>query len=132
MDSIEHLWDQQGWGIWAVEVPGVADLVGYTGLMIPDFDAPFMPCVEIGWRLAKQYWGNGYAPEAAAEALRCAFGPIGLSEVVSMTSTTNAASQRVMQKIGMSRDPQDDFDHPKLPDGHRLRRHVLYRIQSPS
>lgn len=130
VDRFDALWDEQGWGLWAIEVPGVADFVGFTGLMIPTFEAPFMPCVEIGWRLDKQHWGKGYAPEAASEVLACAFGPIGLAEVVSFTSTTNLASQRVMQKIGMTRDPAEDFDHPNVESGHVVERHVLYRIQA--
>jgi RimJ/RimL family protein N-acetyltransferase len=92
------------------------------------FDAPFTPTVEIGWRLARAHWGHGLATEAARAVLDYAFGPHDLDEIVSFTSTTNLRSQRVMQKIGMHHDPAEDFDHPGLPEGHRLRRHVLYRL----
>jgi RimJ/RimL family protein N-acetyltransferase len=121
---------RQGWGLWAVEVPGRADFIGFIGLSEPHFEAHFTPAVEIGWRLARAHWGRGYAPEGAAACLRFAFDELGLDEVVSFTSTTNLASQRVMQKLGMVRDPADDFDHPSLPEGHQLRRHVLYRLSA--
>jgi RimJ/RimL family protein N-acetyltransferase len=115
-----------GWGLWAVEVRETGEFIGFTGLSIPTFEAPFLPGVEIGWRLAKGAWGNGYATEAARAALDFGFGPAGLSEILSFTATTNLPSQRVMQKIGMTY--AEDFDHPRLPAGHRLQRHVLYRI----
>ncbi len=115
-----------GWGLWAVEVRETGEFIGFTGLSVPTFEAPFLPGVEIGWRLAKGAWGNGYATEAARAALDFGFGPAGLSEILSFTATTNLPSQRVMQKIGMTH--AEDFDHPRLPAGHRLQRHVLYRI----
>ena len=115
-----------GWGLWAVEVRETGEFIGFTGLSIPSFEAPFLPGVEIGWRLAKGAWGNGYATEAALAALDFGFGPAGLTEILSFTATTNLPSQRVMQKIGMTH--AEDFDHPRLPAGHRLQRHVLYRI----
>src|SRR3546814_16735290 len=87
------------------------------------------PCVEVGWRLARPFWGRGYASEGAREALRFGFADFGLPEIVSFTATTNRRSQAVMQRLGMTRDPADDFDQPKLPPGHRLRRHVLYRLR---
>jgi ribosomal-protein-alanine N-acetyltransferase len=121
---------EHGFGLWAVEVPGVAPFAGFTGLSVPRFEAHFMPCVEIGWRLAREHWGRGYASEAARAALAHGFGPLGLAEVVSFTAVANARSRRVMEKLGMSHDPADDFDHPALPPGHRLRRHVLYRIRA--
>jgi len=117
-----------GWGLWAVEVRETGEFIGFTGLSVPTFEAPFLPGVEIGWRLAKGAWGNGYATEAARAALDFGFGPAGLSEILSFTATTNLPSQRVMQKIGMTHDEANDFDHPRLPAGHRLQRHVLYRI----
>ena len=92
------------------------------------FEADFTPGAEIGWRLAASCWGNGYAPEAARAALSFGFDEIGLDEILSFTSVLNLKSQRVMQKIGMTTDPAEDFDHPNVPKGHRLRRHVLYRI----
>ncbi|NOL44439.1 GNAT family N-acetyltransferase [Kribbella sandramycini] len=118
----------QGWGLWAVEVRETGEFIGFTGLAVPRFDAPFLPGVEIGWRLAKAAWGNGYATEAARAALGYGFGPAGMTEILSFTATTNLPSQRVMQKIGMTRDEAGDFDHPRIPPGHRLQRHVLYRI----
>jgi RimJ/RimL family protein N-acetyltransferase len=125
---IRALHDERGFGLWAVEVPGVAAFIGFIGLQVPSFEAHFTPCVEVGWRLAHDHWGLGYAPEGARACLAAAFGDLGLAEVVSMTTLDNERSQRVMQKLGMRRDEADDFDHPALPEGHPLRRHVLYRI----
>ncbi|MEI8411298.1 MULTISPECIES: GNAT family N-acetyltransferase [unclassified Kribbella] len=120
--------DERGWGLWAVEVRETGRFIGFTGLSVPSFEAHFMPAVEIGWRLAKEAWGNGYASEAARAALAHGFGPAGLEEIVSFTATTNLPSQRVMQRIGMTHDEAGDFDHPRLEAGHRLQRHVFYRI----
>jgi RimJ/RimL family protein N-acetyltransferase len=117
-----------GYGLWALEVIETGRFIGFTGLAPIAFEAHFSPATEIGWRLAKGAWGNGYATEAARASLAHAFGPAGLAELVSMTATTNRPSQRVMERIGMTRDPADDFDHPRLEPGHRLQRHVLYRI----
>lgn len=124
--------DDRGWGLWAVEVTATGDFAGFVGLNPATFVAPFTPAVEIGWRLGRPFWGQGIASEAARAVLEHAFGPLGLVEVVSFTTTTNLASQRVMQRIGMGRDPADDFDHPAIPEGHLLRRHVLYRIARPA
>lgn len=118
--------EERGWGLWALEVRETGEFIGFTGLSVPSFDAHFMPAVEIGWRLVKDAWGNGYASEAARAALEHGFGPAGLDEIVSFTAIPNVPSQRVMQRIGMVQD--GEFDHPRLPDGHRLQRHVLYRI----
>jgi RimJ/RimL family protein N-acetyltransferase len=96
---------------------------------VPGFEAPFMPAVEIGWRFAAHAWGNGYATEAASAVLAHAFDELGLDALVSMTAVQNEPSRRVMERIGMTRDPVDDFDHPSIPEGHPLRRHVLYRIR---
>ena len=120
---------EQGFGLWAVEAPGVAPFVGFTGLAVPRFEAHFTPCVEIGWRLAREHWGRGYAPEAARAALAHGLEPLRLDEIVSFTAAGNVRSRRVMEKLGMTHDPADDFDHPSLAPGHRLRRHVLYRIR---
>jgi ribosomal-protein-alanine N-acetyltransferase len=111
-------------------VERVADgvLLGFTGLARPSFEAPFTPAVEIGWRLAAHAWGQGYATEAARAALAFGFATVGLEEIVSFTVPANERSRRVMERIGMTHDPRDDFDHPKLPPGHPLRRHVLYRL----
>jgi ribosomal-protein-alanine N-acetyltransferase len=111
---------ERGWGLWAVDAGG--GFIGFVGLNEPRF----RPGVEIGWRLARAAWGHGYATEAAEAVLAFAFDEIGLDEVISFTSTTNVRSQRVMERIGMTRDPADDFDHPNVTD-ERLRRHVLYR-----
>jgi RimJ/RimL family protein N-acetyltransferase len=123
--------ENRGWGLWAVEVPSGPDpgvpFIGYVGLSIPSFEAPFTPCVEIGWRLAKEYWGRGYASEAAAASLRFAFEKLTLQQIVSFTVPLNKRSMRVMERIGMTRDPAGDFEHPKLPPEHPLRAHVLFR-----
>ncbi|HEX5206971.1 MAG TPA: GNAT family N-acetyltransferase [Steroidobacteraceae bacterium] len=120
--------DRHGFGLWAVEVVGTADFAGFVGLAIPGFEAHFTPCVEIGWRLAFEHWGRGYATEAARAALDCGFERLGLEEIVAFTVPGNWRSRRVMERIGMRRSAADDFDHPRLPPGHPLRRHVLYRV----
>jgi RimJ/RimL family protein N-acetyltransferase len=125
---IEAHFEKHGFGLWAVEVVGVAPFAGFIGLSHPRFEAPFTPCVEIGWRLAAPHWGYGYATEGARAALAFAFETLGLAEIVSFTAAVNLRSRRVMEKLGMTHDPSDDFDHPLLPEGHWLRRHVLYRI----
>ncbi len=122
---------ETGLYLWAVEVPGWQPFIGFVGLSAPTFDTAFTPCVEVGWRLARTAWGQGYATEAARTAVADGFGRLRLDEIVSFTTTTNLPSQRVMQRLGMTRDPADDFDHPNLPPGHRLRRHVLYRLGRP-
>jgi RimJ/RimL family protein N-acetyltransferase len=125
---IRNHFEQHGYGLWAVEVPELAPFIGFVGLSVPSFDAHFTPCVEIGWRLAYEHWGCGYASEAAAAVLEFGFGALGLEEIVSFTTTTNQRSRHVMERIGMTHAPEDDFDHPSLAEGHALRRHVLYRI----
>ena len=121
-----------GFGVWALEAPGVAPLIGYTGLQRVGFDAPFVPAVEIGWRLAPEFWSRGYATEAAREALRIGFEELNLDQIVSFTVLANGPSWSVMERLGMTRDPAEDFDHPRLPVGHALRRHVLYRMKRAS
>ena len=116
-------------GLWAVEVPGVAEFIGFVGLCVPRFEAHFTPCVGIGWRLARDHWGYGYASEAARAALSFGFRDRSLEEIVSFTVPANQRSRAVMERIGMTRSPDDDFDHPALPEGHPLRRHVLYRAR---
>jgi RimJ/RimL family protein N-acetyltransferase len=124
-DRVETGFSERGWGLWAVEVERC--FVGFTGLSVPTFEADFLPAVEVGWRFARSAWGNGYATEAAKASLRYGFEELGLEQVISFTATTNFASERVMQRIGMVR--TGEFDHPVLPEGHRLRRHVLYRAR---
>jgi RimJ/RimL family protein N-acetyltransferase len=128
--SCEAHFARHGFGPWAVEAPGVAAFIGFVGLDVPGFEAHFTPCVEVGWRLAAEHWGHGYATEAALASVRYAFDVVGLAELVSFTTPENVRSQAVMQRIGMTRDPEDDFDHPHLPPGHRLSRHVMYRLQN--
>jgi RimJ/RimL family protein N-acetyltransferase len=130
-DAIEAQMSARGFGLWALEIPGVAPFAGFVGLSVPAFEAPFTPCVEIGWRLAAAQWRRGYATEAARAALVHAWDVIGLDEVVSFTTAGNARSRAVMTRLGMRYDPADDFDHPRLAAGHALRPHVLYRIARP-
>jgi RimJ/RimL family protein N-acetyltransferase len=128
VDRIAAGFAERGFGFWAVEVVGVTPFAGFIGLSVPRFTAHFTPCVEIGWRLAQPYWGRGYASEGARAVLRCAFEAAALPEIVAFTVPTNLRSRRVMEKLGMTRNPADDFDHPTVAAGHPLRRHVLYRI----
>src|ERR1044072_2089909 len=118
IDAIGTEFGEHGFGLWAIEVPGVAPFVGFAGLAVPRFSAHFMPCVEVGWRLAFAHWGRGYATEAARLALGYGFGALALAEIVSFTSATNHRSRAVMERLGMHRDPADDFEYPSLPDGH--------------
>jgi RimJ/RimL family protein N-acetyltransferase len=120
--------DEHGFGLWAVEVVDTGAFIGFTGLAVPTFDADFTPAVEVGWRLAREAWGYGYATEAARAALAVGFATFDLDEIVSFTSVPNTRSQAVMVRLGMTHDPADDFDHPKMAPGHRLERHVLYRL----
>jgi ribosomal-protein-alanine N-acetyltransferase len=127
--------DERGYGLFAVEVADGEPFVGFVGLHAFTLDEPsplpFAPGVEVGWRLAADAWGRGYAPEAARACLAFGFDQIGFDEIVSFTSVVNERSQTVMHKIGMRRNPTDDFEHPRVPAGHLLRPHVLYRIQRP-
>lgn len=128
-DRIEGHFRQHGFGLCAVEDRSDGSFIGFIGLSVPTFHAPFTPCVEVGWRLAAEYWGQGLATEGAREIARHGFETLGLDELVSFTVPTNTKSRRVMEKLGMAHDPSDDFDHPRLPEGHPLRRHVLYRLR---
>jgi len=128
VDTILDRWARGRPSLWAVEVPGRDPFIGFVGLLEPSFHAQFTPCVEIGWRLGAAHWGHGYAPEGARAALEFGFEVLGLDEIVSFTSASNVRSRRVMEKIGMTHDPADDFDHPKVPLDHPLNRHVLYRL----
>jgi RimJ/RimL family protein N-acetyltransferase len=129
VDRIEAGFESRGFGIWAVEAREGGELLGFTGLAVPSFEAPFMPAVEVGWRLARPAWGHGYATEGARAALEFGFGEAGLEEIVSLTTLGNLRSWAVMERLGMRRDPADDFEHPALAEGDPLRRHVLYRLR---
>ena len=118
---------EQGWGMWAVEVLDSGRFAGFVGLNRPTFEAHFMPAVEVGWRLAREQWGLGYATEGARAAVEFGFRELGLDEIVAIAVPSNARSLRVMEKLGMTHDPADDFDHPRVPEG-PLRRHALYRL----
>ena len=149
--SLQKSIGERGWGFWAVEVRGVSSFIGFVGLAVPRMTAHFTspiaksrlrrflpaserrdfhvaPCVEIGWRLAPEFWGRGYATEAANASLRYGFEQLILKEIVAFTVPLNERSRAVMKRIGMTHDPADDFDHPHLPVGDPLRRHVLYRM----
>lgn len=128
VDRIERHFDEHGYGWWALHLRTTGEFIGCTGLVHQTFDAPFTPAVEVGWRLRRSAWGHGYATEAARAALDLGFGRLGLREIVSMTTPANTRSRKVMVRLGMTRDPADDFDHPNVPGDSPLRRHVLYRI----
>jgi RimJ/RimL family protein N-acetyltransferase len=125
-DRAEAGIDKNGFGFWAVEIPGDAPFAGFIGLNSPTFETHFTPCIEIGWRLARPFWGRGYATEGAAAALDFGFTKLALEEIVSFAVVDNARSVAVMRRIGMTY--SEEFDHPGLEQGHRLRRHALYRI----
>ncbi len=130
-DSMAHIQDhfqQHGFGLWALEVIGGVPFIGFVGLSVPPFDAPFMPCVELGYRLAFEHWGRGYASEGSRAVLEYGFTTLGLREIVAFTTASHQRSRRVMERLGMTRNPEDDFDHPNIAAGHPLRRHVLYRL----
>jgi RimJ/RimL family protein N-acetyltransferase len=131
-DRIEAGFRALGYGLWAVELPGEAEFIGFVGLTLHDFEAHFTPAVEVGWRLERSYWGRGFASEAARAAMADGFDRAALDEIVSFTVPANVRSVRVMQRLGMTHDPADDFDHPRFAVGHRLRRHVLYRMRRAS
>jgi 3-dehydroquinate dehydratase/shikimate dehydrogenase len=121
--------ERHGFGLWAVVNKATGEFAGYIGLAVPAFEAHFTPCVEIGWRLAAHFWNRGLATEGAAYVLGFAFETLRLDEIVSFTTGTNLPSRRVMEKLGMVYDRNGDFDHPGIPAGHPLRRHVLYRVR---
>jgi RimJ/RimL family protein N-acetyltransferase len=128
VDRVEAHFEKYGFGLWAAELRATQEFIGFVGLSIPRFQAAFTPCVEIGWRLAPSFWGSGLATEGAKAVACHAFAFLKMHELVSFTVPSNIRSRRVMEKLGMSSDPAEDFDHPKLPEGHALRRHVLYRL----
>lgn len=126
---IQQHFDDHGFGLWAVEIPHLTPFAGFIGLSTPRFEAHFTPCTEIGWRLAAEYWGRGFATEGARAVLDCAFRTLHLAEVVSMTAQCNHRSRKVMERIGMTSTSDDDFHHPLIPQGDRLSHHVLYRAR---
>jgi ribosomal-protein-alanine N-acetyltransferase len=127
VDRIEEHFAERGWGPWAAELRATGEFIGFIGLNVPTFKAHFTPCVEIGWRLGAEHWGTGLATEGARAVNDHGFSSLRLPAVVSFTPAQNRRSRRVMEKLGMTRNPADDFDHPGLAEGHLLRRHVLYR-----
>ena len=130
-DRIEEHFRSNGFGLYAAELQTDGRFIGYVGLHTPSFQAHFTPCIEIGWRLASDVWGRGLATEGAHAVVRYGFQQLRLGEIVSFTVPANQRSIRIMQKLGMTRDPADDFEHPNLPADHPLRGHVLYRLRPP-
>ena len=122
-ESIQTRTRKQGFGLLALEIPGVTDFAGFVGLNVPSFDSSL---VEIGWRLHKNCWGHGFATEAAATVLEVGFSRLGMKSICSFTAVTNIPSERVMQRLGMEHHPEKDFNHPALPPDHRLSRHIFY------
>ena len=129
-DRIQEHRRRHGFTLFAAEARDTGRMIGYIGFLVPSFVAHFTPCVEIGWRLAPDSWGQGLATEGARASVDYGFSTLGLREIVSFTVPANVRSRRVMEKLGMTRDPEEDFDHPRLPPGHPLRRHVLYRLRA--
>lgn len=129
VDRIEAHFVRHGFGLWAAELRETGEFLGYVGLAVPQFESAFTPCVEIGWRLASNHWGRGFATEGARAAAGFAFDVLKLEELVSFSVPANVRSLRVMEKLGMTHDTTDDFDHPLLTVDHPLRRHVLYRMK---
>ena len=130
-DRIETHFELHGFGLWALELHESGRFAGFVGMSIPRFEAHFTPCVEVGWRLAHEHWGRGFATEAARAALTFGFERLDLDEIVSFTVPGNLRSRRVMERNGMTHEPADDFDHPMFEPSHRLCRHVLYRARRP-
>ncbi|MGD0453910.1 MAG: GNAT family N-acetyltransferase [Solirubrobacteraceae bacterium] len=130
VERIERCFDERGYGLWAVEVREQRALAGFVGLAPVDAELAFAPAVEVGWRLARPYWGRGIATEAAIASIAFAFDELGLPSLVSYTAARNLRSRRVMERLGMRRDPAEDFIHPGVPAGHPLAPHVLYRLEA--
>jgi ribosomal-protein-alanine N-acetyltransferase len=128
---IERGFEQHGYGLWALELPGEMPLAGFVGMIPVEADLPCAPAVEIGWRLAHEAWGRGLATEAARSVVRFAFEQVGLEGLVATTSVGNQRSRAVMERLGMRRDPAEDFLHPRVSPGHPLGPHVLYRLIAP-
>jgi RimJ/RimL family protein N-acetyltransferase len=126
--TIDAHFAEHGFGLWALEIPGRVSFAGFVGLTHPGFERPYATCPDLAWRIAAEHWGLGYASEAAAAVVEHAWDQLALQQVVACTVAANRRSRRVMEKLGMRRDVHADFDHPRLPAGHRLERHVLYRL----
>ncbi len=126
---IENHFERHGFGLWALELLDTGEFAGFTGLSIPQFEAHFTPCIEVGWRLGRRFWGRGFASEAAIAAVNFGFKSANLEEIVSFTASANKRSIAVMKRLGMKRNPKEDFDHPKLAEDNELRKHVLYRLK---
>lgn len=129
-DKIRSLLTERGWGFWALELLGGDKFIGFVGLHTPKATLPFYPCVEVGWRLRKEFWGQGFAPEAARASVEYGFHNLKLDSIMAFTSAINRPSIRVMEKIGMY-NTYSDFEHPDVPEKSELRHHVLYKIQRP-
>ncbi|HEY4429274.1 MAG TPA: GNAT family N-acetyltransferase [Solirubrobacteraceae bacterium] len=127
---VESAFEERGYGLWALEIPGQTPFAGFVGLAPVDVRMPFAPAVEVGWRLAVPFWGRGYATEGGAEAIRFAFEELGLDSLVAFTAAANTRSRRVMERLRMTRDPAEDFRHPGLAGEHPLAPHVLHRARS--
>ena len=123
---------EKEYGLWAVELKETSSFIGFVGLHQVDFVAPFTPCIEIAWRIAFDYWRKGYAYEAASKVIDYAFDILKLKEIVSFTTVSNIRSRKLMEKLKMTHDKKDDFDHPKLSKNHPLHKHVLYRLKNPN
>jgi RimJ/RimL family protein N-acetyltransferase len=132
MTRIRVAIESDGYGLYAAEEKQTGAFIGLVGISKPPFEAPFMPAIEISWRLTRTSWGQGYASEAAAAVIQHAFTTLGIDALVSFTAEWNRPSRRVMENIGMTHDPRDDFLHPGLPADHKLAPHVLYRIRRPA
>jgi RimJ/RimL family protein N-acetyltransferase len=132
LERLQDGFRRQGYGFWAVELPGTAPLIGFIGLAPVPAQMPFAPAVEAGWRLAREHWGQGLATEGAQAAIDYGFGPLGLHEIVAYTATRNLRSRRLMERLGMRHDPREDFAHPEIVPGHALAPHVLYRLPAPA
>lgn len=130
IDRVEAHFEEHGFGLWALELELTKEVIGFAGLSVPTFEAHFTPAVEVGWRLSKDHWGSGYVTEATRVALAYGFETSDLDEIVSFAVPANTRSTRVMERLGMTHDPEDDFDHPLLPEDSPLRRHVLYRMSA--
>lgn len=132
MDNrIEAHFAEHGFGLWAVERKSDGCFQGFTGLIRVTVASPIEGEVEVGWRLAREAWGHGYATEAARASLDYGFGELGLGRIVAMVVAANTRSRSVMERLGMTRCPRLDFDHPRVPVGSPVRAHMVYAIDAP-